>query len=155
MVHQHVAAARAAPYDMARVIKRVGLEITAGLNVNDNDAVAALAHRMEHDLLPRIMPDRRYSIRELVEKFGYTRGLLYKRYKHLIRKDGRKSFILGRDLLSEMESAPRLAAVVPVAVTGATAPPARCERGRPHKVMVEPVAATPEKITDAHKPALL
>ena len=153
MVHQHVAAVRAAASDMARIIKRVGLEITAGLNVNDNDAVTALAHRMEHDLLPRIMPDRRYSIRELVEKFGYTRGL--PRYKQLIRKDGRKSFILGRDLLSEMESTPRLAATVPVAVTGATAAPARRDRGRPRKVVVEPVAAVSEKITDTDKPALL
>ena len=108
------------------------------MDVNDNAAVAAFAKQIERELLPRIIPDRRYSIPELVEKFGYTRGLFYKRRKHLIRKDGRKSFVLGRELLADIEAAPTLAPAVPAvttAIAAAAAPPRR--RGRPRKVMVE------------------
>jgi hypothetical protein len=138
MVQQHFAAATAAPYDLTRIIKQVEREIAAGLDVNDNAAVAAFAKQIERELLPRIIPDRCYSIPELVEKFGYTRGLFYKRRKHLIRKDGRKSFVLGRELLADIEAAPTLAPAVPAvttAIAAAAAQPRR--RGRPRKVMVE------------------
>jgi hypothetical protein len=145
MVQQHLAAT-AAPYDLTRFIKQVERELAAGLDVNDNVAVAVLAKQIERDLLPRIIPDRRYSIPELVEKFGYTRGLFYKRRKHLIRKDGRKSFVLGRELLADIEAAPTLAPAVPAvttAIAAAAAPPRR--RGRPRKVMVESKPAVSSK----------
>jgi hypothetical protein len=61
--------------------------------------VAALADKVEADLklTPPINPDRRYRLKEL-KSLGYERGRLYKAHKSLIRKDGRKSYILGRDL---------------------------------------------------------
>ena len=62
MVQQHLTAATAAPYDLTRIIKQVEREIAAGLDVNDNVAVAAFAKQIERELLPRIIPDRRYSI---------------------------------------------------------------------------------------------
>jgi hypothetical protein len=73
-----------------------------------------------------------------VTHFGYTRGLLYKRHKHLIRKDGRKSFVLGRDLLADIAASPTLAPSVPMQA-GAVPMPRR--RGRPRKVQTDGPAA--------------
>jgi hypothetical protein len=58
-------AATAAPSDLIGIIKRVGHAIAAGLDVNDEEAVAKLATQLEPDLAPRIIPDRRYRLREL------------------------------------------------------------------------------------------
>src|ERR1700732_2180488 len=109
MVQQHLTAATA-PYDLTRIIKQVEREIATGLDVNDNAAVAALATKIEHDLdlMPRIHPDRRYRLPEL-KRYGYKPGRFYKAYKHLIHKDGRLSYVLGRALLMMAETAPTLA----------------------------------------------
>ena len=119
------------PLDIMRVITLVERELAAGLNLGDGSAVVALAKQIERDLVPRIIPDRRYTIPELVNQFGYTRGLLYKRHKHLIRKDGRKSFVWGRELLADIEAAPTLGA----RAIGNTVAPRR--RGRPRKLESE------------------
>jgi hypothetical protein len=128
MVRQHRPAVTPAR-DLIAIITRVIRARDAGLDVNDSEAIEKLVRRIEPDLTPRINPDRRYGIRE-VECWGYTRGLMYGRYRHLIRKCGRSSFVLGGDLLAATEGAPRLvpAPLLPAAVVGA---PRR--RGRPRK----------------------
>jgi len=143
MAHQHFAVTTTTPYDLTRIIRQVEREIAAGLNIHDNAAVAALAKQFETDLAPRIIPDRRYSITELVKQFGYTRGLFYKRHKHLIRKDGRKSFVLGRELLADIESTPTLSGIT----VQASEPPRR--RGRPRKIVVESQSVAPSEAADA------
>jgi len=119
----------ATPHDVTRVIKHVERQLAAGLDINDAAAVATLAKQIENDLLPRIIPDRRYDIPEL-EQFGYKAGIIYKRHKHLIRKDGRKSYIVGRDLIALRDNAPTL-----VANSNPAEPtPTRRPRGRPRKL---------------------
>jgi hypothetical protein len=92
---------------------------------------AALAANIERDLqlAPPINPDRRYSLAE-IQKNGYgpKRGRFYKAHKHLIRKDGRASYVLGRDLLALRDAAPTVA-------TCPTTPVVRRPRGRPRKVV--------------------
>jgi hypothetical protein len=121
-----------AAHDLIGVIKRIGREFAAGLNVNDNEAMAKLAQQIEPALVPRINPDRRYRIAEL-EVYGFKRGHFYKVYRHLIRKDGEMSYVLGRDLLALIEAAPTIA----------DSPPRR--RGRPRKsVPREPEDTMPD-----------
>jgi len=118
------------PNDVMILIQRVALAIAHGLDLNDTVSVEALARQLETDLVPRIVPDRRYALRELEEKFGYKHSTFYRRRGHLIRKDGRASYILGRELLADLEATPRL-----VSGDGAhvlkTLPPR--QRGRPRK----------------------
>lgn len=94
------------------LIKRIGREIAAGLNVNDSEAIAKLAQQIEPALALRIIPDRRYRIAEL-EVYGFKRGHFYKVYRHLIRKDGEMSYVVGRDLLALIEAAPTVADLAP------------------------------------------
>ena len=89
-------------------------------------AVARLANLIEPAPLLRINPDRRYRIAEL-ERFGLKPGLLYKRHKHLIRKDGHLSYMLGRDVLTLNETAPKLVGKTP------TSTALHRPRGRPRK----------------------
>jgi hypothetical protein len=91
------------------------------------DAVARLVKLIEPDPLPRINPDRRYRIAEL-EQFGFKPGLLYKRHKDLIRKDGHLSYMLGRDVLTLNETAPKLVGSAPATMTVV-----HRRRGRPRK----------------------
>src|SRR5215813_11848245 len=120
MTEKQIATKTVVPYDLIGIIKRICCEVAAGLNVNDNQAVAKLAQQIELDLVARIIPDRRYRIAEL-ELYGFKRGHFYKVYRHLIRKDGEMSYVVGRDLLALVEAAP----------TVADSPPRR--RGRPRK----------------------
>jgi hypothetical protein len=122
------------------IVKYVGREAAAGLDLQYQQAVAAVAVQIERDLLlrgglhqntPRIIPDRRYQIKEL-EQFGFKKGRFYKEYKHLIRKDGRKSYVMGHDLLALNQNAPTLASIPPQ-----RAPQIRRPRGRPRKVVGE------------------
>jgi hypothetical protein len=117
------------PQDLTVMIQRVVREIAQGLDIDDTPAVGALTRQLESNLIPRIIPDRRYTLREL-ERFGYTRSAFYRSHRHLIRKDKRKSFVLGRALLADLESCPRLAPLADV--TGGNAAPSR-PRGRPRK----------------------
>ena len=100
-------------------------------NAEMNGLVAAMAAKVERDLklTPPINPDRRYRIKELAS-LGYGRGRFYKAHKHLIRKDGRTSYVLGRDLLALQEAAPRLGAGQPVSAM-------RRSRGRPRKATAD------------------
>src|SRR4051812_39611064 len=119
----------AAPQDLIVVIQRVGREIAQGLDIGNTPAVAALARQCESILVPRIIPDRRYGIGELA-RFGYAPSTFYRSHSDLIRKDHRKSFVLGRDVLAYTEACLRLR---PLADPkgGNTAPKRR--RGRPRK----------------------
>jgi hypothetical protein len=139
MAQQYFAAAAAAPYDLKRVIRRVAREVAAGLDISDTASVAELADKIDRDFKPEIVPDRRYRLKEL-EPFGFKRGRLYKAYKHLIHKDGRMSYVIGRDVLALAETAPTLAAKsLP---TRPDAPTAPRRRGRPRKAVAgEPKAA--------------
>ena len=103
-------------------------------------AIARLANLIEPAPLRRINPDRRYRIAEL-EPFGLKPGLLYKRHKHLIRKDGHLSYMLGRDVLALNETAPKLAGKTP---TNTAIVPRR--RGRPRK---DAKRSTPDDSTDS------
>jgi hypothetical protein len=119
----------AVPHDLVNIIRVVGREIADGLDIADAEAVSALARRIEPELSPRIVADRLYGIGELKKRFGYTHSAIYGRRKHLIRKDhGRKSVILGRDLLADIDAAPHLVHSDP---STPTAPPR--PRGRPRK----------------------
>ena len=118
------------PHDVKTLIRRVGVAIVDGLDLNDTVSVEALARRLETDLVPRIVPDRRYALRELEEKFGFTHSAFYRHRRHLIRKDGRKSFVLGRELLADLEGCPRL--IPGDQANGAKTAPPR-PRGRPRK----------------------
>jgi hypothetical protein len=118
------------PHDLVLVIKCVGHEIQHGLDISNTPAVEALARQLESNLIPRIIPDRRYTLRELEERFGFTHSAFYRNHKQLIRKDGRKSFVLGRDLLAYLDACPRLMPVVDDRA-GTTVP--RRRRGRPSK----------------------
>jgi hypothetical protein len=118
---------------LINVAKTAGLDTLSSAQMDG--LVAALAGKIEHDLglMPCINPDRRYQLHEL-KPYGYGRGRFYKAYKHLIRKDGRKSYVLGRDVMALAETAPTLATSPPTTRPDAP-PPGR--RGRPRK-------ATPE-----------
>ena len=129
MVEQKMVAAKSAFYDLVGIVMRIVRERDAGLDINDREAVARLAQKVELDLAPRINPDRRYRIAEL-KAFGYKPGFFYGRNRHLIRKDHRSTFILGRDLLAVTESAPSLA---PTSALPAEAVAAPRRRGRPRK----------------------
>jgi hypothetical protein len=94
-----------AAHDLIGIIKRIGREIAAGLDVNDNEAIAKLARQIEPDLTPRINPDGCYSIADL-ERWGLPRGFFYDRHPHLRRKDGRKTVVWGREVLAEIEAMP-------------------------------------------------
>lgn len=96
------------PHDIVALIMRVGREIAHGLDLGGRSAVGALARQIETECVPRIIPDRRYTLRELRETFGYTHSAFYRHRRHLIRKDGRKSYVLGRELLADLEAYPRL-----------------------------------------------
>jgi hypothetical protein len=105
--------------------------IRAGLNLDDAVAVEALGREIERHLTPRINPDRRYRLKEL-EQFGYKKGRFYKANKHLIKKDGRSSYVLGRDLLALNDTAPTVVAR-PVPEQRSQARP----RGRPRKIRLQ------------------
>jgi hypothetical protein len=106
---------------------------TCGLDgltpVEMDGLIAALAEKIEADLrlTPPINPDRRYKLKEL-KPLGYERGRLYKAHQNVIRKDGRKSYVLGRDLLALNDAAPTLAM--------SPAPTTRRPRGRPRKIVM-------------------
>jgi len=126
---------------LINVAKTAGLDMLSSAQMDD--LVTALAGKIEHDfgLMPCIHPDRRYQLHEL-KQYGYGRGRFYKAYKHLIRKDGRKSYVLGRDLLELVETAPTLAASPSPTQLDAPALPRR--RGRPQKTVTgERKAADP------------
>jgi hypothetical protein len=126
---------------LIKVAKTAGLDTLSSAQMDD--LVAALAGKIEHDfgLMPCIHPDRRYQLHEL-KQYGYGRGRFYKAYKHLIRKDGRKSYVLGRDLLELVETAPTLAASPSPTQPDVPALPRR--RGRPQKTVTgERKAADP------------
>lgn len=140
MQHKHIVAATA-PSDLIRVIRQIEHQLAAGLDSKDEAAVAALAKQIENDLLPRIIPDRRYNIPEL-EQFGYKPGIIYKRHKHIIRKDGAKSYIVGRDLIALRDNAPMLAANPKPAPPTSTRRP----RGRPRKLPPsDPESSAPDE----------
>ena len=130
MATQGITIPKAGLDDIIGIVKHVERELSAGLNVNDPAALAALAQKIQRDLLPRIHPERWYTLAEIDKSgIGPKKGRLYKAYPHLIRKEGRKSYVLGRDLLVLRDGAPTLAAS-----TGAMPfpqPPRR--RGRPRK----------------------
>jgi len=95
--------------------------------------VAALAEKVTADLkmTAGINPDREYSLSEIGEYgFGPKKGRFYKAYKHIIRKDGRRSYVLGRDLLALREGAPTLATS-----PAPFQPTMRRPRGRPRKIV--------------------
>jgi hypothetical protein len=118
------------PHDVMTLIRRVGRAIEHGLDISNTHDVETLARQLETNLVPRIIPDRRYALRELKETFGFTHSAFYRHHKHIIRKDGRKSFVLGRDLMAELDACPRL---MPVVVDrGGNTAPSR-PRGRPRK----------------------
>src|SRR5437764_15022379 len=108
MAKQQITAAKYASSDLIGVIKRIGREFAAGLSGNDNEAIAKLAQQIEPALALRIIPERRYRIAEL-EVYGFKRGHFYKVHRHLIRKDGRISYVVGRDLLTLIQSATNVA----------------------------------------------
>jgi hypothetical protein len=90
----------------------------AGLDLTDKAAVGALARQMDWDLFPEVVPDRAYRIKEL-EPFGFKKGRIYKASKTdglIIRKNGRSSYILGRDLLAWIDRAPILGNAVSMEV---------------------------------------
>jgi len=121
---------------LERIVQYVAQQAAAGLGLEDQRVVATIAEQIGRDLqqrggvldqpMPRINPDRRYQIGEL-EQYGYKKGRFYKAHKHLIRKDGRKSYVLGLDLLLLNENAPTLASHPP------KPQPMRRPRGRPTK----------------------
>jgi hypothetical protein len=150
MAQQHLGAATAAPYDLTRVIRRVAQEVAAGLDIDDTASVANLADKIDRDFRAEIIPDRRYRLKEL-EPFGYKKGRLYKAHKHLIHKDGRMSYVIGRDLLALAETAPTLAARPPQPQPDTCVPPRR--RGRPRKVTVESGPAASGEAAEAGEPA--
>ena|SRR5947209_7182160 len=125
MSKMQIATKTVVPYDLIDIISRIGREFAAGLNINDDEAIAKLAQQIEPALVLRIVPHRRYRIAEL-EAYGFKRGYFYKVYRHLIRKEGRMSYVVGRDLLALIEAAPTFAD--PPLPAG---PPRR--RGRPRK----------------------
>lgn len=104
MPAQYSCASAAASFDLVAMIKSVTQASGAGL---DGAFVAALVCELSQHLVPRIVPDRRYSIGEIAA-FGFTRGAFYANHKSLIRKDGRKSYIVGSDLLALIHGTPRL-----------------------------------------------
>lgn len=108
MVHQHRAAVMQPPPDLVGVIMRIIRARDAGLDVSDNAAITKLAKEVEHDLVPRINPDSSYRIPDL-ERWGLTHGFFYGPHRHLLRKDGRKTFVWGREVLAEIEAMPKLA----------------------------------------------
>ena len=118
---------------LIQAMKRCGL---GGLSPDEMDGlVAAIADKVEADLQlrpPIINPDREYSLTEIRENgFGPKQGRFYKAYKHIIRKDGRRSYVIGRDLLDLRNRAPTLA-TSPVPMPSAMRRP----RGRPRKIAV-------------------
>lgn len=120
--------------DLERVIRRVAREVAASLDISDTASLTELAHRIGRDLKPEIIPDRAYRINEL-KAFGFKRGRTYKAARAgqlVIRKNGRASFVMGRDLLAMIEHAPTLGA--PVVRANPADAPAR--RGRPRKSLV-------------------
>ena len=125
MSKMQIATKTVVPYDLIDIISRIGREFAAGLSGNDNEAIAKLAQQIEPALALRIIPERRYRIAEL-EVYGFKRGHFYKVHRHLIRKDGRISYVVGGDLLALIEAAPTFAdQPLPAG------PPRR--RGRPRK----------------------
>ena len=108
MSKMQIATKTVVPYDLIDIISRIGREFAAGLSGNDNEAIAKLAQQIEPALALRIIPERRYRIAEL-EVYGFKRSHFYKVHRHLIRKDGRISYVVGGDLLALIEAAPTFA----------------------------------------------
>jgi hypothetical protein len=126
------------PYDLARILKRFARAFR--LHVDD-EAIDKFARDSEPDLVPRIVPDRRYSLAELEHCFGIKRGRIYKAHKDVIRNEGRSAFVLGRDVLALNETAPKLVGKAPISTA---AVPRR--RGRPRK---DATRSTPDDSTDS------
>jgi len=116
-------------HELIGIIMRIVRARDAGLDVNDSEAITKLAKEVERDLVPRINPDMAYSIAEL-ERWGLRHGFFYGRHRHLIRKDGRKTFVWGREVLAEIEAMPKLA---PDPVRGGKIAATTRRRGRPRK----------------------
>jgi hypothetical protein len=114
-----------APHDLTRILKRFASAF--GVDVAD-EAIENFAKEAAPELAPRIIPDRRYKIAELEWWFGLKRGRLYKAHKEVIRNEGRSAFVLGRDVLTLNETAPKLVGKAP---TSTALLPRR--RGRPRK----------------------
>src|SRR5690349_21676025 len=112
------------PYDLAGILKRFASAF--GLNVDD-EGIEKFARESEPDLVPRIVPDRRYSLADLERWFGIKRGRIYKAHKDVIRNEGRSAFVLGRDVLTLNETAPKLVGKTP------TRTALHRPRGRPRK----------------------
>src|SRR5262245_37064676 len=94
-----------APYDLAGILKRFARAFRLDI---DDQAIEKFARESEADLVPRIVPDRRYRLAELEHCFGIKRGRIYKAHKDVIRNEGRSAFVLGRDALMLNETAPKL-----------------------------------------------
>jgi hypothetical protein len=117
---------------LARAVRTAGLDALSPAEMDR--LVARLARQIEHDLkLMPVCPDRRYSLSEIVQYgLGPKKGRFYKSYKHLIKKDGRRSYVLGRDLLALNDTAPTVVAR-PVPEQRSQARP----RGRPRKIRLQ------------------
>ena len=113
-----------APYDLTRILKRFARAF--GLDVDD-ETVEKFAREAEPDLVPRLVPDRRYSYAELERWFAVKRGRLYKAHRDVIRNEGRSAFVLGRDVSTLNETAPKLVGKLP------TSTASHRPRGRPRK----------------------
>jgi hypothetical protein len=114
-----------APYDLTGILKRFARVF--GLDVDD-ETIEKFAREAEPDLVPRIVPDRRYSYAELERWFAVKRGRLYKAHKDVIRNEGRSAFVLGRDVSILNETAPKLVGSAPATMTVV-----HRRRGRPRK----------------------
>src|SRR5438067_1388667 len=92
---------------LVQLVKTAGLDTLCPAELDK--LVSAVAAKIEHNM-DVINPDRWYSIDEIQQKgIGPKKGRWYKAYQHLIKKDGRKSYILGRDLLALPDNAPTMA----------------------------------------------
>ena len=55
MSKMQIATKTVVPYDLIDIISRIGREFAAGLNINDDEAIAKLAQQIEPALVLRIV----------------------------------------------------------------------------------------------------